>query len=207
MSGKSHRRRQGKARAHGPAAPAAAPATSGSAAAGGQLRSLPLRVARSTAAVVGFAATLLGIVFVLWPALKPAGPPAVKGVTLDNLQVDRRSFAQYLQQVQLSAAPYEPATLGARGTMVTFHYVIDGFKGKHLPLRWQLIDARSGNQVAQSSDLRIIPSAPQDAANWYVWIPGPSGRTRQYYVQLQLYDEHGRFPVGEQKRTPDFSGI
>jgi hypothetical protein len=54
-------------------------------------------------------------------------------------------------------------------------------------------------QLDHSSDLRVNT----DADSWNVWIPLP-GPARRMYVQIQLYNDSGRVPIGR-IRTPDFS--
>jgi hypothetical protein len=171
-----------------------------------KLRSLPVRIARWTAAVVGFAATLTGLIFALWPALKPEGPPAVRSAKLSNLAVDRNiTFGQYLDRIEQSRRPYGRAELAERGVLVQFDFAIQGYKGKRLPLRWQLIDARSGEQLDQSRDLLITPLASSDSGSWPVWVKTPRGRSRRLYVQLQLYNDRGSVPLSR-LRTETFSG-
>ena len=73
---------------------------------------------------------------------KPEAPPAARSATLSNVTLDRSvAFGQYLDRIKLTRAPYTPATLSRRGAYVEFDYAIAGYKGKRLPLRWQLVDA------------------------------------------------------------------
>jgi hypothetical protein len=81
----------------------------------GRLRVLP-RVGRGIASAVGLTATVIGIVFVLWPSLKPDPPPVDKGASLSHAQVDSGlSFGQYLDRIEQSRKPYGPADLARRG--------------------------------------------------------------------------------------------
>jgi len=189
------------------AAPAAEPGAAGAAGGAGGRRSLALRIARGAAGAVGFVATLLGVIFVLWPSLKPEGPPPAKSATLTNATVDRNlTFGQYLDRIEQSRSSYQPADLRKRGAIVQFDYRIEGYKGKRLPLRWQLVDSRSGDQLAHSRDMRLIAEAGTDRGNWPQWIPIPAGRRpRRVFVQLQLYEPSGRFPLSR-LRTPVFRG-
>jgi hypothetical protein len=169
----------------------------------GRLRVLP-RVGRGIASAVGLSATVIGIIFVLWPSLKPDPPPVDRGASLSHAQVDPGlSFGQYLDRIEQSRKPYGPADLARRGAYVEFDFSVRGYKDEHLPLRWQLLDARTGVQLAHSSDLRVTPDVNTDAGSWNVWIPQPP-RARRMYVQIQLYNDRGRVPIGR-IRTPDFS--
>ena len=171
-----------------------------------QPRALAVRIARVVSSTIGLAATILGIVFVLWPSLKPEGPPAARSATLSNVTLDRSvAFGQYLDRIKLTRAPYTPATLSRRGAYVEFDYAIAGYKGKRLPLRWQLVDARTADQLAQSEDLGIKAQATTDRGTWFVWVPLPHGHGRRFFVQIQLYKQDGRVPLSR-VRTVRFAG-
>lgn len=147
---------------------------------------------RLISAVVVFGATFLGIVFLLWPWLKPEGPPETRGAMLNNFTLDRKvTFGQYLDRIELSRAPYKPDQLGRPGVLVEFNVVITGYKGKRLPLRWQLIDEESGEQLHGSRDLLIVPGSSTDQNAWPVWVPRPKGRERHLFVKVTLYDPNG----------------
>jgi len=156
-------------------------------------RRLPgARLIGAVAAVVLLAAAVL----VLGPLLKPQDAPATKAARLSNLTLDRDiSFGQYLDRKELSRKPYEPAVLARRGAYVAFDFRVEGYRGKRLPLRWQLIDARTGDQLDQSRDIAITPAATTDQGSWDVWVPLPRGHKR-FYVQVQLYDNAGLVPIG-----------
>ena len=133
---------------------------------------------------------------VLWPALKPQDAPATKAARLSNLTLDRDvTFGQYLDRKGLSRQPYGPAQLARRGAFVAFDFRIQGYHGKRLPLRWQLMDARTGDQLDQSRDVAITPAANTDQGSWDVWVPLPRGHKR-FYIQVQLYDNAGLVPIG-----------
>jgi len=167
------------------------------------LRSLPVRLARWTSGVVGFVATLLGVVFVLFPAIKPEEPPPTKGAKLSNLRHTELSYGQYLDRLGWDRAPYDAPALRRRGILVEFDFAIEGYKDKALPLRWQLIDARRGGQLAKSRDNEIIPEAPKDGGTFPVWVPLRHRRPQRVYVQLQLYGDTGEAPIAR-KETPPF---
>jgi hypothetical protein len=160
------------------------------------LRSLPVRIARWTSAVVGFVATTLGVVFVLFPALKPDEPAPAKGAALSNPSPELLTWGQYLDRQDLDRAPYDAKALRRRGIFVEFDYTIEGYKDQALPLRWQLIDARGGDQLGKSRDTLITPEAPKDGGSLAVWVPLPARRVARLYVQLQLYERTGKVSIG-----------
>jgi hypothetical protein len=155
---------------------------------------------------IGLAVAVVGGLFALWPSIKPAdAPPATKAARLSNLTLDRdTTFGQYLDRKELPRKPYPPAQLARHGAYVEFHFGIEGYRGKRLPLRWQLVDAGTGDQLDQSRDIAITPDATTDQGNWDVWVPLPRGH-RRFYVQVQLYDDHGVVPIGR-VRTERFAG-
>jgi hypothetical protein len=168
-----------------------------------QLR--PLQVAKAIAALVTFAATMTGLIFGLWPALKPTEPPATKGASLSSATVDHVSFGQYLDRATQSRAPYGPAQLERRGALVGFDVNVKGYVNKHLPLQWQLLDAQTGAQIDRSRDLVFVPRANDDHNTLSIWVQVPPGRDRRFFVEVQLLDNQGAIPLGR-IRTNRFSG-
>jgi hypothetical protein len=171
----------------------------------GNLWSRPAQIAKVIAALVTFAATMTGLIFGLWPALKPTEPPATKGATLSNATVDHVSFGQYLDRVTQSRSPYRAARLQRRGALVIFDLNVKGYGNEHLPLQWQLIDAQTGAQIDQSRDLVFVPRANDDHNTLSIWVHVPSGRDRRFFVEIQLLDNRGAIPLGR-IRTNHFSG-
>jgi len=168
------------------------------------LRARPIQIAKAVAAVVTFAATLTGLIFGLWPTLEPAAPPAAKGAALTNATIDLVSFRQYLDRTMQSRSPFGAAQLERPGALVGFDFNIKGYLGKDLPLRWQLIDASTHEQVHQSQDLFMTPTANEDQNSWSVWIPLPSRAGHRFFVEIQLLDEGTAAPLGR-IRTDRFS--
>ena len=157
------------------------------------------------AGITAIAALLLVGAFLLL-TLKPHlfGSAPVKAAELRNPTLDRNiSFGQYLDRKHVSRESYTPALLARQGALVTFDFRIEGYKNKRLPIRWQLIDAQTGDQAKQGSDVSIIPSADIDQASWDFWVPIPGGDDRRYFVELQLYDDREAVPIGR-LRTATF---
>jgi hypothetical protein len=144
--------------------------------------------------------------FLLWSSLKPhgQGTAPVRAAALRNPTLDRGiTFGQYLTRKHFSRDPYTAGALARRGALVTFDFRIQGYKDKRLPLRWQLTDARTGDQPEEGSGVGIIPDADVDQASWDFWVPVPGARNRRYFVQLQLYDDRETVPIGR-LRTETF---
>jgi hypothetical protein len=88
---------------------------------------------------------------------------------------------------------------------VSFDFRIQGYRGDRLPLRWQLLDIGTGDQVAQSRDVAIVPEADDDEGTWDVWVPVPRDAGRRFFVQVQLYNDRGDVPIAR-LRTATFAG-
>jgi hypothetical protein len=78
---------------------------------------------------------------------------------------------------------------------------VRGYKGEHLPLGWQLLDASSGVQLGQDRALRVTPRADRDSGVWRVWIL-LRRKARRTYAQIALYNLND-VPIGR-VRSPVF---
>jgi hypothetical protein len=126
-----------------------------------------LWIAKVTAVVVTFAATMTGLIFGLWPSLTPTEPPATKRATLSNATVDHVSYGQYLERAGFSRSSHRPAQLKPRGVLVAFDLNVKGYLNERLPLHWQLIDVPTGDQLNESRDLFYVPKAPRTTKTTY----------------------------------------
>lgn len=152
-------------------------------------RPLAQRVPKAVAGVVAFAGTVLGIVFLLWPSLKPEAPSPTHRVTLSGLTLERSvSFGAYLRRTHQPAGGLEDAVLNERGALASFDFVIVGYKNRPLPLAWQLIEARGGDVLDENRDISIKPEVTKDSGSWPVWVPLPRGRRRRVFIQVELYE-------------------
>jgi hypothetical protein len=155
-------------------------------------RPLPLRLAKAAAAVVAFVGSVLGIVFVLWPSLKPEAPSPIRRVELSGVTLERPvTFGAYLRRIQQPAGGLEDAVLRQRGALASFDFVIEGYKNRRLPLAWQLVEARGGDVLDESRDVWLEPEVTKDSGTWPVWVPLPRGRPRRVFIQCALYEPRG----------------
>jgi hypothetical protein len=147
-------------------------------------------------------ATLVGVMFTLRPSLKPDEPPAVKGATLEALSADEIiTRRQYFQRAQLPITGLTADELETKGIFVTFRLSIEGFKGKKLPLRWELINATTGDEVGEAASTIFKPLASRDSASWQEWIPLPV-TPRTYVIYVRLYDPSGTVPLAAERSAP-----
>jgi hypothetical protein len=159
-------------------------------------------IVQGVTGAVALAGAITGLVFAFWPSIRPSAPPAEKSATLDQLAADEViTRRQYFDRAQLPSTGFQPKQLARRGLYVTFDLAIDGYKGKKLPLRWELVNATTGNQTADSESTLFKPLADSDKASWQEWIPLPSGRHR-YVVYVRLYDPTARVPLASQRSAP-----
>jgi hypothetical protein len=171
-----------------------------------QRRPPTVGIGRALAAGVTFVASLVGLLFLLWPGLQPEPPTKTRGGELSHVTIDRNvTFGQYLDRLAQSRAPFHHAQLRRRGALIGFTFSVQGYNGAHLPLRWQLINARTGNQVAQSRDFFIVPEAQRDRNTWSIWVPVQAGRQRAFFVEVELRDARDAF-VLDRFRTRRFRG-
>lgn len=145
--------------------------------------------------VVSTLATVIGLIFVLAPSLKPEPPPLRKEADFREIEVERNvTRAQYLQRIDRGPGSYAPQQLRESGVLVRFNVLMTGHKGDDLPLRWALYDARTGSQIHRDMGTTLTPEAETDEASWQVWTPLPEERG-PYYVLLQLFEEDGLVPI------------
>jgi hypothetical protein len=153
---------------------------------------LAFRLTKSIAAVVAFIASLLGIVFLLWPSLKPEAPSPTRNVELSGLTLEPSvTFGAYLGRINQPPGGLEDAVLKERGALASFDFVIEGYKDRPLPLAWQLIDARGGEVLDENRDIRLEPEVTKDSGTWHVWVPLPKGERKRVFIMIQLFQPRG----------------
>lgn len=155
-------------------------------------RSLALRISKAIAALVAFTGTVLGIIFLLWPSLKPEPPSPTHRVALSELKLERPvTFGAYLRRIHQDPGGLEDAVLNERGALVSFDFVIEGYKKRSLPLTWQLIEANGGDVLKENRDITLKPEVTKDSANWAAWVPLPRGHRRRVFIEVILYEPRG----------------
>jgi hypothetical protein len=147
----------------------------------------PLVYVGQAAGVVALVASVVGLVFVFKPGWKPEPPPDVGTLKIVDSSVRQPvTFGRYLERLRLPPLDMTKAFLQRRGLLIEFDYQAEGFRGKRLPIQWELVNARSNDRVAGDDAVAIVPSTNNQAAKWFVWVPAPdAGRT--YYVTVTIY--------------------
>jgi hypothetical protein len=123
---------------------------------------------------------------------KPEAPSRTRRVTMSGLKVERPvTFGAYLRRIHQPRAGLTDAVVNERGVLVSFDFVIEGFKGSRLPLVWQLIVARGGDVLDENRDISLKPEAIKDSGNWPIWLSLRRAQHRRVFIQVQLYEPRG----------------
>ena len=166
----------------------------------------PFKLFGQLGAAVSTIATIVGLVLVFAPGLKPDQPAPEKGAEFSDLTVDTNvTRADYLRRIDGSLSGYTDQQLRRRGVIVAFHVTITGHKGDDLPLRWGVYSADDGAQVYREKATTLTPEAGVDEASSQVWTPLPLS-AGPYYVLLQLFEEDGLVAIN-QARSDRFPGL
>ena len=167
---------------------------------------------RSVFALVGQAGALVALiggivtlVFVFKPGWKPKEVDVGTATITDVRVLQPVTFKRYLQEQELSTGTLARQQLLKPGVMVAFHYELDGFRGRSIPLRWELNNAKTNELVDQDQAVTITPSTNAEGRDWYVWVPRPTAQ-RRYYITVTLYQpQKQRVPL-KRFDTPPFAG-
>jgi hypothetical protein len=157
----------------------------------------PLAYVGQAAALVGLIGGIVGLVFVFKPGWKPQPAPDVGTLKItDSSIMQPVTFRRYLERVRLPAGDLTKAFLDRRGLLIEFDYQAAGFRGKRLPIQWELVDAKTnervivddpaGDDAGGNDAVGITPSTNNEAAKWFVWVPRPEAG-RAYYVTVTIY--------------------
>jgi hypothetical protein len=147
----------------------------------------PLVYVGQAAGVVALVASVVGLLFVFKPGWKPEPPPDVGTLKIAESSVRQPvTFGRYLERLRLPPLDMTKEFLQRPGLLVEFDYQAEGFRGKRLPIQWELVDAKTNDRVRGDDAVAIVPSTNNEAAKWFVWVPAPeAGRT--YYVTVTIY--------------------
>jgi hypothetical protein len=173
----------------------------------------PLVYVGQAAGLVALIASVTGLVFVFKPGWQPTPPPDVGTLKILDSKIRQPvTFGRYLERVRLAPHGVTRAYLRRRGVLVEFAYEAEGFRGKRLPIQWELVDAKTHERVvvdgeaAVNDAVAITPSTNHEAAKWFVWAPAPE-RPGAHYVTVTIYQpRQGDVPVPlADFDTPEFS--
>lgn len=154
----------------------------------------PLVYVGQATGVVALVASVVGLLFVFKPGWKPEPPPDVGTLRIVDSSVRQPvTFGRYLERVRLPPLGVTRAFRQRQGLLIEFDYEAEGFRGKRLPIQWELVDATTNDRVGDGEDdasgndaVAITPSTNHEAAKWFVWVPAPAAG-RRYYVTVTIY--------------------
>ena len=147
-------------------------------------------------AVVAITSGVVGLVFVFKPVWKPVAPADVGTLTIDrdSIRATPASLSRLYQRLHVPTHGLTRAFLRQRGVLIEFRYEATGFRGQTLPIRRELVDARTNEPVPEAGtnpsygdeSIGIRVTTNNDARKWFVWSPVPRTDGR-YYVTVSIY--------------------
>lgn len=176
----------------------------------------PLVYVGQAGGIVALVASVVGLLFLFKPGWKPEAPPDVGTLRIVESSVRQPvTFGRYLERVRLPPLGLTRAFRQRQGLLIEFDYQAEGFRGKRLPIQWELVDAKTNDRVvvdgeddASGNDaVAIVPSTNREAAKWFVWVPAPPAG-RRYYVTVTIYQPRKgdvEVPLADFE-TAEFSG-
>jgi len=141
---------------------------------------------------------VLGLVFLLFPDLRPDPTPDESSATLSQPTLEQPvTFGQYLDRVESPRDPYTPEQLAEGGAFVVLQVEIKGYNGERLPTRWYVLDTGTHEIVNQQSR-RYVFEPDRDVAtfSWPVWAAVPE-EPGTFKLVFEIYPPGAR-PGGSQ---------
>lgn len=156
------------------------------------------------AAVLAAVISTTGLVFDLWPSLKP-DPKERVGAKVESLARDINVPRwKYLRRVARTKA--KPTGKGAKelGNVYYIRAEIQGFKRSTLRLRWFTYESISHERLkgwrgSDRDEPVFKPQAPINTQIAQVWVPTPS-EPGDYYVRFELYSRKVLLQFVDSKR-------
>ncbi len=158
--------------------------------------------AKALGGLATLVSSVLAVVFLLVPNLKPEPTPAEGSATFAEPTLEQPvTFGQYLDRIELPRDVYTPDDLARPGALAGFGLTIKGFKGERLPLRWFVLDTVSHEIVdGQSKRHTFEPDRNVAPLTWSVWIPLPAA-AGPFKAVFEIY------PPGAQPGQPGLAPL
>jgi len=155
-------------------------------------------------ALVGLVTGVVTLLFLFFPGLKPVHVDVGTATITDVKTLQPVTFRRYLQETETEEGTMSPAALNRPGVLVSFHYQLEGFGGRAIPLRWELNNAKTNDLVDQDQAVSITPSTNSEGRDWAVWVPQPK-RQGKYYITVTLYQPEKQPVALKRFYTKDFT--
>jgi hypothetical protein len=166
-----------------------------------------MHLAKQGGVVVGLVSGVIGLVFLLFPQLRPERkePPADQSASVSGMVVNPHTTrGQFLDYLGRSKRGLTEEQLAVVGSSAFARVQIAGYRGRTLTLERQLIDTQTGNLVGQARDFLVTPPAEKVTHRWGDWAPLPSRRGSFIFVIKLLDDkQHAEVACGQ---SEPFSG-
>lgn len=166
-----------------------------------------MSLAKKGGAVVGLISGTVGLVFLLFPQIKPERQQptpdqtaSVTGVVL-NPRTTRGQFLDYSDQSKLGFTKEQLAELGASAFA---RVQIVGYRGRPLTLERQLVDARTGDVIGEARDFQVTPPAESVTHRWWDWTPLRKG-AGSYIMVIKVLDDKQQAAIAC-GQSPPFGG-
>ena len=166
--------------------------------------------ATHAATLVGLITGVAGLIFLVRPELQPKAstpkpPPGKVAAQLKQLVVRPGvSRAQYFALTDQQSTGFTQPQLQKDGVFLRFRVTIRGFEGLSLPLRCELFDANTGEEVTQGTPYTITPPQSTIERDWHCWAPLPD-RPGRFFVVIKLLARDEDAPLATLE-TREFAG-
>jgi hypothetical protein len=143
--------------------------------------------------IAGAIAAVLALVFLLLPNLRPEPTPTEGSATFQKPTIERPvTLRQYLRRVELPSTGYTGDQLEQAGVITEVQATITGYRGKHLPFRWYVIDLGTHDIVdEQNKRYTFQPDRNEQPFSWPFWLampktPGP------FKIVIEIYPPNAK---------------
>ena len=158
------------------------------------------------AVIVTIVGGVVTLVFVFFPDLKPERSPAASRATLELVTFEPdASRRAYLERTDQGLTGFTKEQLSRRVAFVLFSVGLDGFKGKPVTLKRELIDDATGEQLSEERAITITPPKNEIKRDWHDWVLLPNRRGSSRIV-LQLLAAGESAPLKTLETQP-FPGL
>jgi len=167
-----------------------------------------MRLVKQVGVVVGVIAGILGLVFLVFPQLKPerSSPAANQTASVSGLVVNPRTRrGQFLDYSDQSKLGFTKEQLRVVGASAFARVQLVGYRGRTLTLERQVVDARTGDVIGVARDFRVTPPADNVTHRWWDWTPLRPGRG-SYIMVIKVLDDRQQAAIAC-GQTPAFGGL
>jgi hypothetical protein len=144
-------------------------------------------------AVAAAIATIVTLIFLFFPDLRPDPTPDEGSATLSEPTVEQPvTFRQYLDRIELPTEGITEAELARPGVLAGAMVTIKGYRGQALPLSWYVLDLGTHDIVARQSKRHLLEAERNETpAVWPFWVPLPEG-PGPFKIVLQIYPPNAK---------------